>query len=456
MIEKKLLVNNISPIGHLGSGKSTLLGHLIFKCGGIDQRTIEKFALEAAEMGKPGLKYAWVLDNLRAEREKGGTIHGSIWKFETTKYSFTVTDVPGNIDYIGNFISGINTADAAILVVSAAHGEFEAGISQNGQTIEHSEIAHGLGINQLIVAVNKMDEKTVEFSEARFNEIKIQVSDYLKKVGYKPKEIPFIPCSAWLGDNLIEKSANMPWYTGKTLYEVLNDTSLPIRPLDKPLRIPLSNVFKIGGIGTVPIGRVEYGILKAGMVLKFAPAELTTEVKSVKKHHESIAEAYPGDQIGFNVKNLEVSDFTGGVNGKSTTCGFVASNIKDNPARECESFEANIILRKRAENIAHNYPNEIKIGSEFIIHIHTASVSCKISEIISKIHIDSDKVLEENLRLIRPGEKAAVKFVPMKPLVVETFAEYPRLGKFVMMSGNVFVGFGTVNSVVKKELVKRN
>uniref|UniRef100_A0A023FY92 Putative translation elongation factor ef-1 alpha/tu n=1 Tax=Amblyomma parvum TaxID=251391 RepID=A0A023FY92_AMBPA len=260
---------NIVVIGHVDSGKSTTTGHLIYKCGGIDKRTIEKFEKEAQEMGKGSFKYAWVLDKLKAERERGITIDITLWKFETPKYYVTVIDAPGHRDFIKNMITGTSQADCAVLIVAAGTGEFEAGISKNGQTREHALLAYTLGVKQMIVGVNKMDTTEPPFSQTRFEEIQKEVSAYIKKIGYNPATVPFVPISGWNGDNMLEPSTNMPWYKGwsierksgksegKTLLQALDAMEPPTRPTDKPLRLPLQDVYKIGGIGTVPVGRVE-------------------------------------------------------------------------------------------------------------------------------------------------------------------------------------------------------
>merc|ERR1711909_143890 len=285
---------NIVVIGHVDSGKSTTTGHLIYKCGGIDKRTIEKFEKEAAEMGKGPFKYAWVLDKLKAERERGITIDIALWKFETGKYYVAIIDAPGHRDFIKNMITGTSQADCAVLIVAAGVGEFEAGISKNGQTREHALLAFTLGVKQMIVAVNKMDSTEPKYSEARFTEITKEVRAYVKKVGYNPDAVPMVPISGFHGDNMLEKSTNMDWwktqkidtkgskFTYETLFDALDSIIPPQRPNDKPLRLPLQDVYKIGGIGTVPVGRVETGVIKPGMVVTFAPVMVTTEVKSVE------------------------------------------------------------------------------------------------------------------------------------------------------------------------------
>jgi elongation factor 1-alpha len=286
-------------------------------------------------MGKGSFKYAWVLDNLKAERERGITIDISLWKFETNKYTCTVIDAPGHRDFIKNMITGTSQADCAILMIASAQGEFEAGISKDGQTREHALLSYTLGVKQMIVCTNKMDEKTVNFSQDRFNEIVKEVSDYLKKVGYNPANVPFVPISGWHGDNMLERSPNLPWYKGPTLLEALDSIQPPKRPTDKPLRLPLQDVYKIGGIGTVPVGRVETGIMKPAMSVIFAPSQISTDVKSVEMHHEPLTEAVPGDNVGFNVKNLSVKDIKR---------GYVCSDAKNDPAKESLSFNAQVII----------------------------------------------------------------------------------------------------------------
>ena len=233
---------NVVVIGHVDAGKSTTTGHLIYKCGGIDKRTIEKLEKESYEMGRGSFKYAWVLDKLKSERERGITIDISLWRFESEKRNYTIIDAPGHRDFIKNMITGTSQADVAFLIVAAPTGEFEVGISKDGQTREHALLAYTLGVKQIIVAVNKMDDKTVNYSQARFNEIQSELCNFVKKVGYNPTKVPFIPISGWSGDNMLEKSSNMPWWSGPTLLEALDSME---EPVEKPLRIPLQDVYKM-------------------------------------------------------------------------------------------------------------------------------------------------------------------------------------------------------------------
>lgn len=435
---------NVVVIGHVDSGKSTTTGHLIYKCGGIDKRTIEKFEKEAAELGKGSFKYAWVLDKLKAERERGITIDIALWKFETPKYQVTVIDAPGHRDFIKNMITGTSQADCAILIIAGGVGEFEAGISKDGQTREHALLAFTLGVRQLIVAVNKMD--SVNWDEARFNEIKKETANFIKKVGYNPKTVPFVPISGWNGDNMIEATTNASWYKGweketkagvvkgKTLLEAIDAIEPPTRPTDKPLRLPLQDVYKIGGIGTVPVGRVETGVIKPGMVVTFAPAGVTTEVKSVEMHHEQLEEGLPGDNVGFNVKNVSV---------KEIRRGNVCGDSKNDPPKGSESFNATVIVL--------NHPGQISAGYSPVLDCHTAHIACRFDELLEKNDRRSGKKLEDSPKFLKSGDAALVKFVPSKPMCVEAFSEYPPLGRFAVRDMRQTVAVGVIKSVAKSD-----
>jgi len=445
---------NIVVIGHVDSGKSTTTGHLIYKCGGIDERTIAKFEKEASEMGKGSFKYAWVLDKLKAERERGITIDIALWKFDTDKYNVTIIDAPGHRDFIKNMITGTSQADCGVLIVASGVGEFEAGISKDGQTREHALLAFTLGVKQLIVAVNKMDNTSPPYSEKRFLEIKKEISSYIKKVGYVPTAVPFVPISGWHGDNMLEKSEKMPWYkgweverkesnektaklvkaSGNTLLNALDAIVPPMRPTDKALRLPLQDVYKIGGIGTVPVGRVETGIIKPGMVVTFAPCMLTTEIKSVEMHHESLPEALPGDNVGFNVKNVSIKDIKR---------GYVCSDSKS-PASAVSSFHAQVIVL--------NHPGQICNGYSPVLDCHTAHIACKFQEIKQKVDRRSGKILEENPKAIKMGDAAMVDLVPSKPMCVEAFSDFPPLGRFAVRDMRQTVAVGVIKSVTKKEV----
>jgi elongation factor 1-alpha len=422
---------NLVVIGHVDSGKSTTTGHLIYKLGGLDERTIEKFEKESAEMGKGSFKYAWVLDKLKAERERGITIDIALWKFETSKRFYTIIDAPGHRDFIKNMITGTSQADAAILIIATGKGEFEAGISKDGQTREHGLLAFTMGVKQMVVALNKMD--SIDYDQERYNEIVSNVSDYLEKVGYKVKNMNFVPISGFEGDNILEQSPNMKWYSGPTLVEALDSFKQPKRPSSKPLRLPLQDVYKIGGIGTVPVGRVETGLLKPGMIITFAPKGVSAECKSVEMHHESIPEATPGDNVGFNIKGLSVKDIKR---------GFVAGDSKSDPPADTDNFVAHVIVM--------NHPGEIKNGYTPVLDVHTAHIACKFEELLTKADRRSGKKTEDFPKFLKTGDAGQIKLVATKPLCIEAFANYAPLGRFAVRDMKQTVAVGVVQETTKK------
>jgi elongation factor 1-alpha len=381
-------------------------------------------------MGKASFKYAWVLDKLKAERERGLTMDIALWKVESEKSVFTIIDAPGHRDFIKNMITGTSQADVAILMIASPGGEFEAGWSKEGQTREHALLAFTMGVKQMIVCCNKMDAKGAEYKEARYNEIKSEVSLYLKQVGYKIDTVPFIPISGWVGDNMLEPSTNMPWYKGPYLLQALDAIKPPKRPILKPLRLPLQDVYKISGIGTVPVGRVETGVIKPAMVICFGPMGTTTECKSVEMHHEQVAEAIPGDNVGFNVKNLSVQDIKR---------GYVASDSKNSPATDTEFFKAQVIVM--------NHPGKIQNGYAPVLDCHTCHIACKFAEIESKMDKRTGKVTEEFPKHIQSGDAAIVRMVPSKPMVVEPFADFAPLGRFAVRDMKQTVAVGVIKEV---------
>jgi elongation factor 1-alpha len=426
-------------IGHVDAGKSTSTGHLIYLCGGIDERTIQKYQKDAEAIGKGSFAFAWVLDKLKAERDRGITINITLTKFETEKHHYTIIDAPGHRDFIKNMITGTSQADVSILMISAQAGEFEAGVSKDGQTREHALLAFTLGVKQMCVGINKMDHPSVAYSKDRYEEIKKEASTFLKKSGYKVDTIPFIPFSGLSGENMLTKEAkagkdNMPWYKGTTLVVALDTMTAPVRPSDKPLRLPINDVFKISGIGTVPVGRVETGLLKPAMIVKFSPGSLSSECKSVEMHHEQLPFASPGDNVGFSVRNISVKDIKR---------GYVCSDDKNDPCKEAASFDAQVIVL--------NHPNQIRNGYSPVLDCHTCHTACKFNMIKAKIDRRTGKSVEDNPEFIKSGDAAIVELIPTKAMTVETFSEYPPLGRFAVRDMKQTVAVGVIKTVVKKE-----
>jgi len=430
MAEKKPHLNLIVA-GHVDHGKSTTTGHILTLLGIVDKKKLAELEEEAKKRGKEFAKYAWILDTYKEERERDMTIDLTFLKFETKKYFFTIIDAPGHRDFVKNMVTGASQADAALLVVSAKKGEFEAGIGATGQTREHAFLLRTMGVNQIIVAINKMDDPSVNWSKERFEEVKKGVLDLLRQVGYPVDKIRVIPISAWYGDNLVERSSNTPWYNGPTLAEAFDELIVPPRPVDKPLRIPVEAVYSITGVGTVPVGKVETGRLRVGDVVVVMPSGKKGEVRSIETHHTPIQEAIPGDNIGFNVKGLEKTDVKRGD----------VFGTPNNPPTVASAVIARIFV------IYH--PTSIAVGYTPVMHIHTATGPVKFEEIQKKLDPRTGSTIEENPKFIKQGDAAIVKLRPIKPMIIEKYSDFPGLGRFAIRDMGRTIAAGVVLDVIK-------
>jgi len=416
---------NLVFIGHVDHGKSTTVGRMLYELGEVTEQTMKKYKDEAEKLGKGTFEFAWVMDSLKDERERGLTIDIAHKKFQTDKNYFTIIDAPGHRDFVKNMITGTSQADAAVLVCSVKDGI-------QPQTKEHAFLSKTLGVQQLIVSMNKMD--TVKYDEAQYKKVKDELSKLLTSIGYKVDDIPIIPTSAYNGDNLTKKSENMSWYKGPTLLEALNTLAAPEKPLDKPLRLPIQDLYTITGVGSVPVGRVETGVLKPGMKIVFMPSGAVGEVKTVEMHHEQLPQAEPGDNVGFNVR---------GIGKKDAKRGDVAGPA-DHPPTVAEEFTAQIVVLQ--------HPSAITVGYTPVFHVHTAQVACTFTELVKKIDPKTGGVLKEKPEFLQTGDVAVVKLKPTKLLVIEPAKEFPQLGRFAIRDMGQTVAAGMVMEVKKKQI----
>ena len=424
---------NVVILGHVDHGKSTGMGHFLFDLGVVDQRKVDEFAKESEKTGKgDSWKYAWVLDNLKDERERGVTIDLAFQKFETDKYFYTLIDAPGHRDFVKNMITGASESDGAVLMVSAKKGESEIAVGAGGQAREHAFLAKTLGVNQLVVCINKMDDSIVNWSKDRYDIVKAEVETLLKAVGYDTSKISFIPTSGWIGDNLVKKSENMSWYTGPTLYEALDQFIDPPKGYDKPLRLPIQDVFSITGVGTVPVGRVETGKMKVGDNLLIMPSGVKAELKTIETHHTPMQEAKAGDNIGFNLRGISKQDIRRGD----------VIGTANNPPTIAKEFIAQIIV------VYH--PTALAAGYTPVIHAHTAQVAGTITEIISKLDPRTGQPMEEKPKSVKTGDAALVRIQPLRSFCVETFKDFPELGRFAMRDMGSTVAAGVVREITQK------
>jgi elongation factor 1-alpha len=422
---------NLVVVGHVDNGKSTTVGHLMVDLKVIDQRTIDAYAKESEATGKGDtFKFAWVLDSIKEERDRGLTIDLAFQKFETQKFFYTLIDAPGHRDFVKNMITGASEADAAVLVVSVRPGETEAATDPGGQAREHAFLSRTLGVSQIIVALNKMDD--VAYSEQRYREVKDLVEKMLRLVGYNTSKVQFIPVSAWKGDNLVKLSENTPWYKGPTLAESLDMFEAPEKPIGKPLRIPIQDVYTITGVGTVPVGRVETGVVRANDKVIVMPSGVTGEVKSIETHHTQMESAEAGDNIGFNLR---------GVDRKSIKRGDVLGST-DKPPSVAREFEAQIIVI--------HHPTAMAPGYTPVLHAHTAQVAATLSEFVAKIDAKTGGIVEEKPKFLKTGDAAIVRIKPTRPLAIETFKEFPEIGRFALRDMGTTIAAGVVKGIVEK------
>jgi len=422
---------NMIITGHIDNGKSTTMGHFLMQLGVVDERTIAQHAEESEKTGKGDtFKYAWVMDNIKDERERGITIDLAFQKFETPKYFFTLIDAPGHRDFVKNMITGASEADCAVLVLSAKEGETDTAVAPGGQAREHAFLLRTLGVNQIIIAINKMD--TSNYSEDAFKAAKEKGEKLIKSVGFKVEAVPIVPVSGWKGDNLTKKSDNMKWWTGKTLLETLDEFTVPEKPIGKPLRIPIQDVYSITGVGTVPVGRVETGTLKAGAKVIIMPSGALGEVKSIETHHTDMPSAEAGDNIGFNLRGVDRKDLKRGD----------VLGTPDNPPTVAKEFKAQIIVI--------HHPTALAPGYTPVMHAHTAQVAATIVSFQSKINPQTGAEEEKEPKFLKAGDSAIVTIRPVRPVPIETFKDFPEMGRFALRDMGATIAAGVVKEITEK------
>ena len=419
-------------LGDENAGKSTLLGQFVLKFYS-DPRFKEKIEKECTEMGQSDKKFAWIADRLPEERKLGHTVNVFYCKSEIASLSCTFLNVPGRRKYLKNLIAGTSCAGAALLVVSAKRGEFEAGMGQFGATREQVVIAYTMGVKQMVVAVTKMDTCNALWAEDRYQEIVKELADCLRKTGYNLDKIRFIPVSGWHGFNLTTSHPGFPWYSGPTLHSAISSL-LPPKPIhDQSLRFSILESYRIGGIGTVAVGTLLAGTMVPGTSV-YIHNNATTEIRSIERHHESISSASSSLFLGLNLRSISSRDIHR---------GMLISSSKD-PSPLCLQFTAQVILLFT--------PKALHNGSRFILHCHTVNVPCRLEAITSRIDRRTGKVLEENPTDVNTSDAILAVLKPEKGIGVEEFREYSSLGRFVMthMGLGVVIGVGVVKSVERR------
>jgi elongation factor 1-alpha len=419
---------NVVFVGHVDAGKSTCIGRLMFDSGLVSEQEMVKLRAEAEKHGKAGFEFAYVMDEIRESRERGVTIDLSYRKLMTQKYQITIIDAPGHRDFVKNMITGASQADAAFLVIAGPSGV-------QPQTTEHLWLLRTMGVKNIAVLINKMD--ALGYDEAKFKKVKEDIGKLLQGVGIKPENTAFVPVSGLKGDNIFKKSANMTWYKGPTLMEQFDMFPAPELPTNLPMRMPVQDVYEITGIGTVPVGKIETGIMKVGQKVKVIPGRtgegVQGEVKTIEMHHESCPEALAGDNVGVNIRGIGKKDIARG----DVICDASA------PISIVEEFLATITVI--------NHPTVLAKGYTPVFHIHTAQVPCQFTELISQIDPRTGEVIKEHPDFLKNGDSAKVRIRPQGTLALETQKENPYMSKFAIRDAGVTVAAGFCAEIVKKK-----
>ncbi|KAG1689341.1 HBS1-like protein [Nymphon striatum] len=419
---------NMVVVGHVDAGKSTLMGHLLFKLGCVNKQLMHKYQKESQKLGKGSFMYAWVLDETGEERSRGVTMDIAQSEFETEHKIITLLDAPGHKDFIPNMITGASQADVAVLVVDATRGEFETGFDSGGQTREHAILVKALGVSQLAVAVNKLDN--VEWSEERFNEIKDKLKVYLKQIGYKDSDVKYIPCSGLVGENINEGPVDeklKAWYKGLTLIQAIDEFSAPERAITKPLRFTVSDVFK-GQNGKLCIaGRVETGSIQC---VYFDNTELIYRtLAGVTIGDNSVNQAFAGDHVVISVSGIDMNNI------------FVGNIICDRH----DPIKAGSVIRARV--ILFNPKVPITKGFPVILYTKSVSEQASVSKIISLLNKSTGEIIKKKPRCLSKNSSAEIKIKTSRPICVEAYKDCKELGRITLRYGGSTIAAGLVTKL---------
>uniref|UniRef100_A0A8C4E5W5 HBS1-like protein n=1 Tax=Dicentrarchus labrax TaxID=13489 RepID=A0A8C4E5W5_DICLA len=421
---------NLVVIGHVDAGKSTLMGHLLYLLGNVNKRTMHKYEQESKKAGKASFAYAWVLDETGEERDRGVTMDVGMTKFETNSKVVTLMDAPGHKDFIPNMITGAAQADVAVLVVDASRGEFEAGFEAGGQTREHALLVRSLGVTQLAVAVNKMDQ--VNWQQERFQDITSKLGHFLKQAGFKESDVFYIPTSGLSGENLTTRSSVAQltsWYSGRSLLEQIDAFKAPQRSVDKPFRLCVSDVFKDQGSGFCVTGKIEAGYIQTGDRILAMPPNETCNVKGITLHDEALDWAAAGDHVSLTVTGMDIIKIN---------VGCVFCDTKE-PIRVCTRFRARILLFNIEVPITQGFP--------VLLHYQTVSEPATIRKLISVLHKSSGEVLKKKPKCLSKGMNAIVEIQTQRPVSLELYKDYKELGRFMLRYVGSTIAAGVVTEV---------
>ncbi|KAH8552207.1 P-loop containing nucleoside triphosphate hydrolase protein [Umbelopsis sp. PMI_123] len=421
---------NVVFMGHVDAGKSTMGGNILFLTGMVDKRTMEKYEKEAKEAGRESWYLSWALDTNTEERAKGKTVECGRAYFETDKRRYTILDAPGHKNYVPSMISGASQADVGVLVISARKGEFETGFERGGQTREHTMLAKTSGINKLIVVVNKMDDPTVMWDKERYDEIVSKFNPFLKGTGYNPKtDVTWMPVSGFTGANIKERSKDCTWYSGPSLLEYLDNMQTVDRKINAPLMMPVNERYK--DMGTIVVGKVESGRVKKGQSIILMPNKRVCEVTAIfNETEDEVDHAICGDNVRLRLKGIEEDEIAN---------GFVLCDVKK-PVKTTNQFEAQLAILE--------HKNIICAGYTAVLHVHTGIEEITLSALLHLIDKKTGRRTKRPPQFVKQGQKVIARIETAQPICVETFEDYPQLGRFTVRDEGKTIAIGKVTKVL--------
>ncbi|CAH2250286.1 HBS1 isoform X1 [Pelobates cultripes] len=429
---------NLVVIGHVDAGKSTLMGHLLYLLGHVNKRTMHKYEQESKKAGKASFAYAWVLDETGEERQRGVTMDVGMTKFETKSKVITLMDAPGHKDFIPNMITGAAQADVAILVVDASRGEFEAGFEAGGQTREHALLVRSLGVTQLAVVVNKMDQ--VNWQQDRFHEVTSKLGSFLKQAGFKESDVSYVPTSGLSGENMIKKSTISEltnWYKGPCLIEQIDSFKAPQRSVDKPFRLCASDVFKDQGSGFCVTGKIEAGFVQVGDRLFAMPPNETCTIKGITLHDEAVDWAAAGDHVSLTLTGMDIIKINVG-------CVFCCPN---EPIKACTRFRARILVFNFDVPITQGFP----VSWNLFLVDFTTIINKKSSP--RKLIKDMPRTIRMILKITPLGvfresvQVACRELQTQRPIALELYKDFKELGRFMLRYSGSSIAAGVVTEI---------
>uniref|UniRef100_A0AAY4AVZ2 Tr-type G domain-containing protein n=1 Tax=Denticeps clupeoides TaxID=299321 RepID=A0AAY4AVZ2_9TELE len=427
---------NLVVIGHVDAGKSTLMGHLLYLLGNVNKRMMHKYEQEAKKAGKASFAFAWVLDETGEERDRGVTMDVGMTKFETNSKVVTLMDAPGHKDFIPNMITGAAQADVAVLVVDASRGEFEAGFEAGGQTREHGLLVRSLGVTQLAVAVNKMDQ--VNWQQERFQEIVSKLGHFLKQAGFKDSDVSYVPTSGLSGENLTTRSS-VPeltsWYKAPCLLEQIDSFRPPQRSLEQPFRLCVSDVFKDQGSGFCVTGKIEAGFIQTGDRVLAMPPNETCTVKGITLHDEPLDWAASGDHVTLSVTGMDIIKI------KYERCILQWQQLHMGVC----SVYCNLVYISVNLCVCVCVP-------QVLLHYQTVSEPATIRKLVSVLHKSSGEVLKKKPKCLTKGQNAVVEIQTQRPVALELYKDYKELGRFMLRYVGSTIAAGVVTEVTDEKV----